>query len=62
MNPRNGKRKPRMRQAEAAELIKAIAETSLDARQKAEGWGAAVITRLAQELKNELPELKGFSE
>lgn len=34
----------------------------IDARQKAEGWGAAVIPRLAQELKNELPELKGFSE
>jgi predicted nuclease of restriction endonuclease-like (RecB) superfamily len=31
-------------------------------RQKREGWGAAVIPRLAQELKNELPELKGFSE
>jgi predicted nuclease of restriction endonuclease-like (RecB) superfamily len=34
----------------------------IDARQKAEGWGAAVIPRLAAELKNELPELKGFSE
>lgn len=31
-------------------------------RQKREGWGAAVIPRLAAELKNELPELKGFSE
>ncbi|MBN2703306.1 MAG: DUF1016 family protein [Pontiellaceae bacterium] len=34
----------------------------IDARQKREGWGAAVIPRLAQELKNEMPELKGFSE
>jgi predicted nuclease of restriction endonuclease-like (RecB) superfamily len=34
----------------------------IDARQEREGWGAAVIPRLAQELKNELPELKGFSE
>ena len=34
----------------------------IDARQKREGWGAAVIPRLAAELKNELPELKGFSE
>ncbi len=34
----------------------------IDARQKREGWGAAVIPRLATELKNELPELKGFSE
>jgi hypothetical protein len=32
------------------------------ARQQQEGWGAAVIPRLARELKNELPEEKGFSE
>lgn len=32
------------------------------ARQQQEGWGAAVIPRLARELANELPELKGFSE
>ncbi len=31
-------------------------------RQAREGWGAAVIPRLAAELKNELPDLKGFSE
>jgi predicted nuclease of restriction endonuclease-like (RecB) superfamily len=31
-------------------------------RQNAEGWGAGVIPRLALELKNDLPELKGFSE
>lgn len=59
---RTGELEPRKRQAEAAKLVKAIAETSLNARQKAEGRGAAVIPRLAQELKNELPELKGFSE
>jgi predicted nuclease of restriction endonuclease-like (RecB) superfamily len=34
----------------------------IDQRQQREGWGAAVIPRLAKELKNELPELKGFSE
>ncbi len=34
----------------------------IDERQTREGWGAAVIPRLAKELKNELPELKGFSE
>jgi predicted nuclease of restriction endonuclease-like (RecB) superfamily len=34
----------------------------IDARQQREGWGATVIPRLAKELKNELPELKGFSE
>lgn len=32
------------------------------ARQQQEGWGAAVVPRLARELKNELPEEKGFSE
>lgn len=34
----------------------------IDARQKAEGWGTSVIPRLAADLKNELPEQKGFSE
>lgn len=32
------------------------------ARQKEEGWGTGVIPRLAADLKNELPEQKGFSE
>ncbi len=31
-------------------------------RQRKEGWGAAVIPRLARELHNELPDIKGFSE
>lgn len=31
-------------------------------RQRREGWGAAVIPRLALRLKSELPALKGFSE
>ncbi len=31
-------------------------------RQQKEGWGTAVIPRLAADLKNELPEQKGFSE
>jgi predicted nuclease of restriction endonuclease-like (RecB) superfamily len=34
----------------------------IDERQRHEGWGAAVIPRLAAELRNELPDLKGFSE
>lgn len=34
----------------------------IDTRQKREGWGAAVIPRLARDLHNELPEEKGFSE
>jgi len=32
------------------------------ARQEKEGWGTGVIPRLAADLKNELPEQKGFSE
>ena len=32
------------------------------ARQEREGWGAGVIPKLAVDLKNELPEEKGFSE
>ena len=32
------------------------------ARQEKEGWGAGVIPRLAVDLKNDLPEQKGFSE
>ncbi|MGD9973489.1 MAG: YhcG family protein [Desulfatirhabdiaceae bacterium] len=31
-------------------------------RQQEKGWGAGVIPRLALDLKNELPEIKGFSE
>lgn len=47
-----------------AELIRLYWEIGqmLDARQKSEGWGAAVISRLARDIRNELPEVKGFSE
>jgi predicted nuclease of restriction endonuclease-like (RecB) superfamily len=34
----------------------------IDGRQQREGWGAAVIPRLALALRNELPEVKGFSD
>lgn len=34
----------------------------LHARQQEEGWGTGVIPKLAIDLHNELPELKGFSE
>lgn len=46
-----------------AELIRLYWEIGrlLDARQAAEGWGARVIPRLAQDIRNELPEIKGFS-
>ncbi|MCK9368159.1 MAG: DUF1016 N-terminal domain-containing protein [Metallibacterium scheffleri] len=47
-----------------AELIRLYWEIGqmLDARQHSEGWGAAVIPRLARDIRNELPEVKGFSE
>ncbi len=31
-------------------------------RQKTEGWGAGVIPRLAADIRNDMPEVKGFSE
>jgi len=31
-------------------------------RQQREGWGSAVIPRLSRDIRNELPEQKGFSE
>jgi hypothetical protein len=34
----------------------------IDQRQRQEGWGAGIIPRLAVDLHNELPEMKGFSE
>jgi predicted nuclease of restriction endonuclease-like (RecB) superfamily len=34
----------------------------IDERQRRAGWGAAVIPRLAGKLKNEPPDVKGFSE
>lgn len=34
----------------------------IDQRQRKEGWGAGIIPRLAVDLHNDLPEIKGFSE
>ncbi len=31
-------------------------------RQQQEGWGAKVIPKLSRDIRNELPEIKGFSE
>ncbi len=47
-----------------AELIRLYWEIGqvIDLRQQQEGWGSAVIPRLARDLHNELPEEKGFSE
>ena len=63
--------KTRVRKAQHKATLSANAEMILKywdigrmiaARQKKEGWGAGVIPRLAVDLKNELPEEKGFSE
>jgi predicted nuclease of restriction endonuclease-like (RecB) superfamily len=63
--------KSRVRQAQANAVLAVNSELvhlywdigrMIDARQRDEGWGAAVIPRLARELRNELPEEKGFSE
>jgi predicted nuclease of restriction endonuclease-like (RecB) superfamily len=63
--------KQRIRQSQSravlavnAEMIRLYWEVGamIDARQRQEGWGAAVIPRLAKDLHNELPEEKGFSE
>ncbi|AUB80281.1 PDDEXK nuclease domain-containing protein [Candidatus Thiodictyon syntrophicum] len=63
--------KTRLRQAQHRAALCANAEMILlywdigrmiAARQQQEGWGAGVIPRLALDLKNELPEQKGFSE
>jgi predicted nuclease of restriction endonuclease-like (RecB) superfamily len=47
-----------------AELIRLYCEIGgmIHERQLQEGWGAAVIPRLARDLHNELPDEKGFSE
>jgi predicted nuclease of restriction endonuclease-like (RecB) superfamily len=47
-----------------AELIRLYWDIgrAITARQRQEGWGAGVIPRLARDLHNELPEVKGFSE
>jgi len=34
----------------------------IEGKQQQEGWGAGVIPRLARDIRNELPEIKGFSE
>lgn len=54
----------RAAQAVNAELVRLYWDIGrlIHERQEREGWGAAVIPRLAADLKNELPELKGFSE
>jgi len=54
----------RAMQAVNAELVKVYWDIGrmIDVRQQEEGWGAGVIPRLARELRNDMPEIKGFSE
>ena len=63
--------KTRVRRAQAQAALSANAEliilywdigNMILERQGHEGWGAGVIPRLATDLKNELPDEKGFSE
>lgn len=51
-------------QAVNAELVRLYWDIGqlISARQQQAGWGAGVIPKLARDLHNELPELKGFSE
>ncbi len=47
-----------------AELIKMYWDIGrlLQKRQNLEGWGMAVIPRLSKDIRNEIPQIKGFSE
>jgi predicted nuclease of restriction endonuclease-like (RecB) superfamily len=63
--------KARIQKAQTRAILSANAELVrlywdigrlIEARQSKQGWGASVIPRLAIELRNELPEIKGFSE
>src|SRR5438876_5927026 len=61
----------RIQQAQTRAILSANAELVrlywdigrlIDVRQRQESWGAGVIPRLARDLHNELPQVKGFSE
>ena len=63
--------KQRIRQGQARAVMAANAELislywdvgrMINERQRLEGWGAGVIPRLSLDIRNELPEIKGFSE
>lgn len=66
-----GQIRQRIRQGQARAVLSANAEMIttywdvgriLHERQQLEGWGRAVIPRLSRDIRNELPEVKGFSE
>ena len=63
--------KDRIRQAQIKAVLSANAEMLLmywdvgriiAERRSAEGWGTKIIQRLALDIRNDLPEIKGFSE
>jgi len=62
--------KDRIHQAQIRAALSAIMEMILmywdigrmiHQRQQMEGWGAGIIPGLARDIRNELPEVKGFS-
>ncbi len=66
-----GEVKSRIRQAQTKAILSANAEmirlywdigNLVLRRQEAKGWGHSVIPRLARDIRNDLPEVKGFSE
>ncbi len=63
--------KVRIRQAQNRAIMAANTELvrlywdigrMVSAKQAAEGWGTAVIARLAKDLRSDIPDIKGFSE
>jgi predicted nuclease of restriction endonuclease-like (RecB) superfamily len=66
-----GEIKSRIKQAQLKATLSANTEMILmywdigkmiQTRQQLEGWSAAIIPKISLEIKNELPEIKGFSE
>ena len=66
-----GQVKSRIRQAQTRAILSANSEMILLywdigqlvlQRQQSKGWGSSVIPKLAKDIRNELPEVKGFSE
>lgn len=63
--------KSRIQQAQTKAVLSANAEMlslywdigqMIDRRQQEEGWGTGVVPRLSRDIRNQLPEIKGFSE
>jgi hypothetical protein len=63
--------KSRIRQAQSKAILAANAEMIrlywdigrlVAQQQQLKGWGSSVIPRLARDIRNDLPEVKGFSE